>query len=38
MKCVSYCDQAREIELCADCADHYALQATYNSWKEGENK
>lgn len=36
MKCLSYCDNAAEIELCLECAEHYALQAQYDNWKEGK--
>jgi hypothetical protein len=35
MKCLTYCDKAQEMEICLECAEHYALKAQYDSWKEG---
>ena len=37
-KCLTYCDKAAEVELCLECAEHYALEMEYNNWKEGQNK
>jgi hypothetical protein len=35
-KCEGYCDKAQEVELCLECAEHYALQTQHNNWREGK--
>ena len=35
-KCEDYCDKAQEVELCLECAEHYALQIVHNNWVEGK--